>query len=283
MNNCVLVILNFNDSKRSLSLAKKCKTFSAIDKVIIVDNKSTDNSIEYLKQNLVSDDIDLIVSEVNKGFASGNNLGAKYAYMRYTPKFILFANTDTIFTDEDVKACIDKLKSDENLGLISMRIKNTKGIEERSAWKYKTYKEYCLSNIWLYRHKNYKNGVYLNYTQNFQYVEIVRGSFMLFKMKCLKDVNYFDENTFLYYEEEIICYKLRKAGYKVGILAANYYIHNHISKELNLYDIGKCMSQSLRYFLINYYLIDKLKIRIFDLTVSVNNIENKLISLIRRI
>ena len=67
MNNCVLVILNFNDSKRSLSLAKKCKTFSAIDKVIIVDNKSTDNSIEYLKQNLVSDDIDLIVSEVNKG------------------------------------------------------------------------------------------------------------------------------------------------------------------------------------------------------------------------
>lgn len=49
MMKCVLIILNYNDSHRALELAQKSKKYNNINRVVIVDNKSTDNSVEYLE------------------------------------------------------------------------------------------------------------------------------------------------------------------------------------------------------------------------------------------
>ena len=53
---CNLVILNYNDSYRAFELAKKTINFNNIDRVVIVDNKSTDNSLEYLKERVQKSD-----------------------------------------------------------------------------------------------------------------------------------------------------------------------------------------------------------------------------------
>ena len=266
-------ILNYNDSRRALELAERCIKFAPIEKVIIVDNKSTDDSVKFLSERM-SPDIELILATENRGFAAGNNIGAKYAEEKYNPKYILFANTDTIFGEEDVEACIHVLDKKNELGLISMRIKDPKGNEEKSAWHFKHFLEYVLFNIWIYKHFTYKNGVYKNFKDDFQYVDIVRGSFMIFKMQALMDAGYFDEGTFLYYEEEIIAFRLKKAGYKVGLLTDHFYIHNHISNgSENLWFIKRHLDASLRWFLINYYNIGKLKTKVFDISTRISNIE----------
>ena len=279
---CVMSILNYNDSRRALELAERCVKFDSIERIIIVDNKSTDDSVTFLTER-VGSNIELVVASENRGFAAGNNIGAKYAQEKYNPEYILFANTDTIFSETEVNACLSKLKAKADLGLISMRIKDIKGNEEKSAWHFKSFLDYTLFNIWIYRHITYKKGVYKSFSNYFQYVDIVRGSFMLFKMKALIEANFFDENTFLYYEEEIIAYRLRKHGYKVGLLTNYFYIHNHIASGTgNIWFIKKHLDASLRWFLINYYNIGNVKIRIFDFATKICSCETFLIEQLKR-
>lgn len=279
MMSCSMVILNFNDSRRAWQLAKKCFLFKNIDNVIIVDNKSTDDSLEYFSKQNLRHHIDVITSDENNGFASGNNIGARYAVERYNPDYILFANTDTIFKDSDVESCLKKLQEDGSLGLISMRMKDINGIEEKSSWRFKPFYEYLLHNFWLYRHFNYSKYTYKDFDEEFQYVDIVRGSFMLFKSEAFIKANFFDENTFLYYEEDIISYRLKTINYKVGMLTDHFYIHNHIySGKENYSFINYHLNRSLKYFLVKYYKINKLEEKLLDMAIFWGDIELRIIN-----
>ena len=277
-----MCVLNYNDSRRALELAERCINFKSIDKVIIVDNKSTDDSVLFLSKHMIPN-LELILASENRGFAAGNNIGAKYAKEKYNPTYILFANTDTIFEEKDVEACFYMHNKNKELGLLSMRIKSPNGVEEKSAWHFKHFFEYVLFNFMIYRHFTYKNGVYKKFKDEFQYVDIVRGSFMMFKMQALNDADYFDEGTFLYYEEEIIAFRLKKIGYKVGLLNNYFYIHNHISSNSsNIWFVKKHMDASLRYFLINYYNIGNFKTNVFDFSTKISNFETFIKEKIKR-
>lgn len=263
--NCVMVILNYNDSRRAWSLAQKCNSFENIDKVIIVDNFSSDDSVDFFSLNNQNHEIDIVLSKENNGFASGNNLGARYALRNYNPKYLFFANTDTIFKENDVEACLKQMEHDKNLGLVSMRMKDVKGKEEKSAWRFKPFYEYLLLYFWVYRHSNYDKYTYKEFDKEFQYVDVVRGSFMMFRSEAFLAAGYFDESTFLYYEEDIISYRLKEKAYKVGVLTDHFYIHNHIYLgKKNAFFIKHHLDRSLKYFLTNYYKIGVLKRLIFS-------------------
>ncbi len=60
-------------------------------RVILVDNGSNDNSVESVKK-LYDEDIDIIRSETNLGFISGNNL----AFQKVTSKYVVLLNDDTV-------------------------------------------------------------------------------------------------------------------------------------------------------------------------------------------
>ena len=172
----------------------------------------------------------------------------------------------------------------EKIGLISMRIKNINGREERSSWKFKSFFQYAMFNIWLYRRLTYKNNMYNDFKEKFQFVEIVRGSFMFFNAEALRNIGYFDEGTFLYYEEEIISKKLQMYGYKVGLITDHFYIHNHIeSKSSNKWFVKKYMDQSLYFFLKKYYRIGSLKKGFFLFTIGISYMENLCIDVIKKI
>ena len=273
--NCAMVILNYNDSHRAWKLAQKCKTFKNIDKIIIVDNKSTDDSIEYFSKKSKDNKIEIVISKENNGFASGNNIGARYILKKYSPTFLFFANTDTIFQEADLDACFEKLKEDEKLALVSMRMLDVKGNEEKSSWKFIPFYKWILLNFWIYRKFNFNKLIYQKFDTDFQYVDVVRGSFMVFKTELFFKCGLFDENTFLYFEEDIISYKLKEINYNVGLLTNHFYIHNHIySKNKNKTYNEYYMDQSLKYFLTNYYEIGILKTTLLELCIFLGKIES---------
>ena len=47
-------------------------------------------------------------------------------------------------------------------------------------------------------------------------VDYIRGSFMFFRAAALEEAGYFDDHTFLYFEEPIVCTRLNRKGYRVG-------------------------------------------------------------------
>lgn len=278
-----MVILNYNDGKRAIELADKCSKFGPIEKIVIVDNNSTDDSVNYL-QGINNSKIDLVFAKDNRGFARGNNIGAKFLAEKYSPQYILFANTDTIFSEDDIYACLEILDSNRNIGLVSMRIKDINGNEERAAWNFKPYWKYLFFNFWIYRHFTYKSDqCFYNEVSKFAFVDMVRGSFMMFSAKALFDADYFDEGTFLYFEEECISCRLKAHGYKVAIVTNHFYIHNHItSPNSNHKKNKKIMDESLVYFLNTYYNIGKFKNKIFQIAVRISEVEAILIEKVKQ-
>ena len=86
--------------------------------IIIVDNNSTDGSIDAIKQNF--SDIKIVQSNINRGYAGGCNLGAENA----KGECLLFLNNDTKITNGAIELLVDAMKIDENISSVQPKIKN---------------------------------------------------------------------------------------------------------------------------------------------------------------
>ena len=100
-NVLVLIVLNYNDAFTTMQFVNSIKEFECISKILIVDNSSTDNSIIKL-QKIVNEKIELIVSSRNEGYATGNNIGIKYAKIKWNPDLICIANPDIIIEERTI-------------------------------------------------------------------------------------------------------------------------------------------------------------------------------------
>ena len=104
---------------------------------------------------------------------------------------------------------------------------------------------------------------------------------MMFRTEALCKAGYFDDGTFLYYEEECVSYRLRKNNYSVGIIMNHFYIHNHISTKGNNIKMKKIMDASLLYFLKEYYSIGPIKSGMFKLASKYSYFESYIIQKIK--
>ncbi len=95
------IIVNFNDSIRTLSLLNLIKDYESLDYLIVVDNCSTDNSFDNLSK-FNNPKYHLIKASHNGGYGFGNNVGALKA-KSLGSKFIFIANPDVLFYDGCVK------------------------------------------------------------------------------------------------------------------------------------------------------------------------------------
>ena len=224
----ISLILNFNDADRATQLALKNAGYDSIQKVVIVDNCSTDNSWNDLK-SISNEKIDVIKSDYNGGFARGNNFGIRYILKKYNPDYIFLSNTDTIFDEFIIEKCKNTLFNNGKIGVISPRMKGPDGVEQRSNWSFARYKDFCKACFFIFRYFN-KNKKNITYDKNYTIVDVIRGSFMFFRSDALIKCGLFDESSFLYGEEANICKRLKNVDFDACILSDEYYIHNHVEK-----------------------------------------------------
>ena len=101
-----IIVLNYNAYKDTIECLESIQNIdSKFYKIILVDNASTDSSLIKIKKwisNSSYNNIDIIKSDFNGGYASGNNLGIKYALKRHDCIYIWILNNDTM--DKLVKA-----------------------------------------------------------------------------------------------------------------------------------------------------------------------------------
>lgn len=245
-----IVILNYNDLYTTKDILKKIKNFKSIDYILVVDNNSTDNSYEELKK-INFKNYNVIKTDKNKGYAYGNNYGIKFLKDNYNIDLVIISNPDVIFTDETIK----ELKKDftkENVSLVAPIV--VEHGEFSRGWKVPRYTDDLLSNI-TYFHKylkkrlDYENEYYEN--KKLVKVDAVHGCFFMVKVKDFFDINLFDENTFLYYEENIIGKKFKDKNYGVFIDNELNVIHNlsvSVDKTLNSLNKYKILKESQKYY-----------------------------------
>lgn len=261
------LIVNYNDYGTTQKLINNIKDYKIIDKIVVVDNASTDNSYKKLKK-LENEKISIIQNTANKGYGSGINFGSKYLIDIYGECNIIISNADIIiYKEEDIKELIKTF--DKETAIVAPIIKEHSGYNR--GWKIPSPLDDLLLNI-PYIHKYlrpkliyYKDRYYQNKVIN---VEVVSGCFFIIKSKYLEDVNYFDENVFLYYEENIIAKKLKQINKKTKINTNVEVFHNHsvtIDKNVNKLKKYKILKESQLYFQkeynkANFFVIIMLKL-----------------------
>lgn len=277
----VAIILNYNDSETTKFLVSEIVDYKSVDKIIIVDNNSSDNSYTILK-GLENKKIDVILSNENKGYASGNNLGIVYARKKYHPEYLVIANPDVMFLEKCIIEMKKILEEKKNAGAVTCRMTDHNGNDCEAVWKLPYFRDclieesFVLTRLFryplLYKEKDEENQV--------KEVDCVAGSFFMIRDKTMMDIGGFDERTFLYYEENILAYKLLSKGYKNYYLNYISYIHNHsisinktIQSTLKKFEIEY---ESRKHYCSKYLNCGKIKQALLRLFFSIGMIEYRL-------
>lgn len=260
------VIVNYNDSERTIKLINNIKEYKSINKIVIVDNNSSDNSKEILSK-YENDKIKLIINS-NRHYSSGLNAGAKYIIKELKDANIVFSNSDIIIDKE--KDIIDLCNNIKDDVVVVGPTVDEHGIINR-GWKLPSTNHEILNNLILISRIFRKKLLYKEeyYKDNTSIVDVVSGCFFIVDSSFLKKVDYFDENTFLYYEEQILACKVKKENKKELIDNKVTIKHDHsvsIDKSIKRVKKHNIMKTSQRYFCKNYLKANFLQMFLLWLT-----------------
>ncbi len=200
---CV-IILNYNrpqDTQKCIQFIKK-SDFPTGSKIIIVNN-SQDPAIK-LKLEKTKKIDKLIQSPRNLGFAKGNNLGIKYALIKYQAKKILIINPDVIVPKIFFSPLIKSLDRLPHAGLIAPAHKHQQ--------KDKFFYGLGGSIDWKIAKCTHTNKTKINFKKNRKY-DFVSFACVLIKRKVFKKIGLLDERYFMYLEDVDYCLKAQKYGF----------------------------------------------------------------------
>lgn len=257
-NNLAIVILNYNDYELTIANVNKLIEQNVKYPIIIVDNQSLNDSYKILQDEFNAKlNIDVIQSDKNGGYSYGNNFGIKYAEKKYhLLDYICIMNPDITINDKYIfKNLINILESNEEYALATgvqkLDDKMLYGWDLPNYWKV-VFGESIIVNFYkkIYSRTKFNIG-----RKNIITPDVISGCFFVIKLDVFKKVNYFDENVFLYYEENILSFKLKRLGLKCVIDLSQIFNHNHKHKKWNLKSLSKNYSvllDSKIYYCKNY-------------------------------
>lgn len=116
-----VIIVNYNGKRYIDTLFKSLHELDLDDiklQIVFVDNASNDNSVEYLEKNYNSENLKIVKSEKNTGFAGGNNLGVRNS----DGKYIALLNNDTKVDKQWIKTLYNRIKDDSTVGMINSKL-----------------------------------------------------------------------------------------------------------------------------------------------------------------
>lgn len=209
-----IIIVSFNTK----DLLKNCltsvfNTTKGINfEVFVVDNGSTDGSIEMVKKKFPK--VFLIKNKKNLGFARANNQALKKAKGEY----LLLLNSDTKILDNALEKLVNFAKGKEELGIVGPKLLNPDKSPQPSAAPFYTLPVVFIS---LLRGDSFLRRSY----QETREVDWVAGACFLIKKEITKKIGFLDEEFFMYIEEMEFCFRAKKAGYKTYFYPAAKIFH----------------------------------------------------------
>lgn len=283
-----VVILNYNSADLTIRLAKKIAAERCLDYIIIVDNKSTDESVDRIKQENISH-CDIIEVAENKGYAAGNNIGCKYAIEKYSVDYIFISNPDVIFGREYVECILAVFEDKKEYSVLTGLMKYPDGRDDKRQYLLLPQYWEDVANCYAIGRKivsKYLDRcIKVDYSKQINEVEALPGSLFAIRSETLKRINFFDENTFLYYEENILGIKLKQIGTKLGLVTQIEYLHDHsatIKKNVQSVKRRKIINQSVLYYEREYRKTKGIKMMFLKISLCFALVDAYIVGLIKK-
>jgi GT2 family glycosyltransferase len=211
------VILNWNGKEylHPCLQSVKGQTYPNIE-IILVDNASTDGSIEYIKDLL--SDLRLIINYRNIGYGGGNNRGIEEARGRY----IFVLNSDTEIEKRCVELLWECIETDQRIGVTTPKIllyDRRDVIDAAGLTIYPDGLSIGRGRLEPQEKYNQREEVFFG-----------SGCASLFRKEMLEEIGLFDEDFFAYAEDTDLGWRARLARWKSYYVPEAVVYHHHSKK-----------------------------------------------------
>jgi len=154
----------------------------------------------------------LILNEKNYGFAEGNNIGIRYSLKVLNPDYILLLNNDTAVNKDFLTELVKVAESDKRIGITGPKIYYYDFNGRIDVINFAGGK----MNMW--KGLPYHIGaceVDKGQYNKIREVDYIEGSCILIRRSVLDKIGLIDPNYFAYWEENDLCMKASKAGFRI--------------------------------------------------------------------
>ncbi len=216
--------------------------------VILVDNASTDGSVELVAANFPQ--VRIICNAENLGFAGGMNVGLKEA----TGDIAVLLNQDTVVREDWLAELVKAMETDKHIGIAGCKILYPDGQTIQHAGGYL---EYPLGLSHHYGYGELDQGQWDEQRE----VEYVTGAAMAIQLEVLERISYLDDDFFpAYFEDADLCLRARQAGYKVVYVPTAVLLHHEsASTETETVEQHYYYHRNRLLLLLKHYTLEQFK------------------------
>ena len=220
-----IIIVNYKSwrhLKNCLEALNDIKSAAFSFEVIVVDNLSSDGMLDTFSLDFPN--VNFKVNTGNNGFANGCNFGAKHAKGEH----LFFLNPDTIANEDAIYKLLDFARLHHAVGIVSCHQKNHNGSYEKTERLFPS-----LFTLFGLTRAIYKKGnqrrIRKQYDKNESviYPDWVSGSVVFISRKWFDQIQGWNEDYWMYYEDVDICKRVQEANGKIALLQDVEIIHNH--------------------------------------------------------
>jgi GT2 family glycosyltransferase len=194
--------------------------------IIVSDNGSKDGSVEIIRKDFP--DVIIIENNLNLGFGAANNRAAQFASGTY----LFFLNSDTIILNNAVLMFYEKAKKD-NLSLVGCLLSDGDGNIIHSAENFATPFKSCIRMAYHFFPSLRKIKLFFRKDKFLSFedvvsnkkVDYITGADLFIASEVFRMLSGFDENFFMYFEDDDICRRACLYGYGSYIVAGPEIMH----------------------------------------------------------
>ncbi|MHA0856166.1 glycosyltransferase family 2 protein [Paenibacillus sp. CMAA1364] len=222
-----ILILNYNTCKLTMDCLQSvfASHTSYQYEVIVIDNHSTDSSVETITKEYPQ--ATLIANDDNVGFARGNNQGMDIAIGRY----VLLLNSDTIIQTDTLQTMISFMDENSTVGASGCKVILPNGNLDKACRRgFPTpsasfYYAFGISRLFP-DHKRFNQYQLGHLDPNQEYpVDCLVGAFMMLRRETIAQVGGLDETFFMYGEDVDWCYRIKQAGWEIYYYPRTTIVH----------------------------------------------------------
>ena len=225
-----IIIVTFNSGKYIETCIRSILANSGISRyeIIIVDNCSSDNTLDLVNSIIEDGRILIIENSSNIGYSAAINRAVKKASFDN----LLLLNPDVVLKNNAIHELLEVLKID-NIGVVGAKLISTKGDYQRSSKRHFPTLGIFISYLLKLDKVFPKSRIFGKYNYTFEKedkmleVDSVSGACMSFKKDVYSLVNGFDDIFFMYFEDTDFCRKVKDANMKVVYCPTSEVTHNN--------------------------------------------------------
>ena len=246
------IVLNHNDTANAKRVCAELLACPLVERVAVPDNSDPGRGCvgEALPERAEA------FAVPNRGYAAGNNAALRSLTERYgAPDFVVIANPDIHIGAPALEAALRFLEGNPSYAAAAPRMLHRDGTPHHlTGWREKdfvcdlAYSSGLLSRLLGIDREAYSPA---HFEREVCDVDCIAGSLLVLRYDAFEKAGFFDENTFLFFEEDILGFKLKQLGYRSTILGRQTYVHDEgasIGREANYLRRYRLMQRSRQYF-----------------------------------